>query len=113
MFEILIGVVVVVVVLALIVAAADPEGVKRAREEQEKKREQRKVLKKSATDAQGRVVCPACKSDQLSAQKRGFNVKKGVAGALVTGGIGLAAGLHGRRKIVLTCLGCGHSWKAG
>ena len=57
-----------------------------------------------------RTLCPKCRSDQLSANKKGFGVGKAIAGAVVTGGVGLLAGFIGSRKIYVTCLACGHQW---
>lgn len=59
------------------------------------------------------VTCPKCKSDQLSANKKGFSGKKAVAGAILTGGIGLLAGTMGSNKIIITCLSCGNQFKPG
>ncbi len=67
------------------------------------------------------IRCPKCHGTQLSVNKRGFGVVKGamlgIAGAL-TGGIalgaaGLATGNIGKGKVDITCLKCGHQWKAG
>ena len=38
------------------------------------------------------IRCPKCGSNQLHADKKGFSGKKAVAGAALTGGIGLLAG---------------------
>jgi len=59
------------------------------------------------------IVCPKCGSNQLSANKKGFSGKKAVAGAVLTGGIGLLAGTIGSNKIIITCLNCGHQFKPG
>ncbi len=59
------------------------------------------------------VKCPKCGSDQITANKKGFSGGKAVAGAILTGGVGLLAGLHGSKKIVITCLACGHNFKPG
>jgi len=59
------------------------------------------------------ISCPKCDSTQLSANKKGFSGKKAVAGAVLTGGVGLLAGTIGSNKIVITCLGCGHQWQPG
>lgn len=59
------------------------------------------------------VRCPVCGSNQLTANKKGFSGKKAVAGAVLTGGIGLLAGTIGSGKVVITCLACGHRFKAG
>lgn len=59
------------------------------------------------------VKCPKCSSTQLTANKKGFSGKKAVAGAVLTGGIGLLAGAIGSNKIIITCLSCGHQFKPG
>lgn len=56
------------------------------------------------------VVCPKCKSEQLTTNKKGYSAAKGVAGAVLTGGIGLLAGLHGSSDIEVSCINCGHTW---
>jgi ribosomal protein S27E len=56
------------------------------------------------------VSCPKCGSTQITAQKRGFSGGKAVAGAVLTGGVGLLAGLHGSSNIDITCLACGKQW---
>jgi len=58
-------------------------------------------------------MCPKCKSTQISANKKGFSGKKAVAGAVLTGGIGLLAGTMGSNKIIITCLSCGNQFKPG
>lgn len=65
------------------------------------------------TRADDTVRCPRCGSTQLSANKKGFGVGKSLAGAFVAGPIGLLAGGIGSGKVMVTCLGCGHSFKAG
>ena len=59
------------------------------------------------------LKCPECNSDQLTSNKKGFGLGKAVVGGLLTGGIGLLGGFIGSRKVLLTCLNCGNSWKAG
>jgi hypothetical protein len=59
------------------------------------------------------ISCPKCNSTQITANKKGFGVGKAIAGAVVTGGVGLLAGFMGSGNIKITCLNCGHSWKAG
>lgn len=49
----------------------------------------------------------------MLAHKKGFSGKNAVAGAVVTGGIGLLAGTIGSNKIRITCLECGHEFKPG
>lgn len=59
------------------------------------------------------IRCPKCNSSQIVANKKGFSGKKAVAGALLTGGIGLLAGTIGSKDIIITCLACGHEFKPG
>lgn len=57
--------------------------------------------------------CPKCGSTSISANKKGFGVGKAVVGAAVAGSIGLVAGNIGSKKVLITCLNCGHQWRAG
>ena len=59
------------------------------------------------------IKCPKCGSTQITTDKKGFSGKKAVAGAVLTGGIGLLAGTIGSNKIVITCLSCGKQFKPG
>lgn len=59
------------------------------------------------------IRCPKCGSTQITANKKGFSGKKAVAGAVLTGGIGVLAGTLGSNKIKITCLACGHTFKPG
>ncbi|PVX50114.1 double zinc ribbon protein [Balneicella halophila] len=59
------------------------------------------------------IGCPKCSSTQLATNKKGFSGKKAVAGAVLTGGIGLLAGTIGGNKIKITCLSCGNQFKPG
>ena len=59
------------------------------------------------------VKCPKCGSTQISADKKGFSGTKAVAGAALTGGIGLLAGTIGSNKVKITCLRCGHVFNPG
>lgn len=59
------------------------------------------------------LYCPKCSSDQITAQKKGFSGKKAVAGAVLTGGIGILAGTLGSNKVKITCLACGHQFNPG
>lgn len=60
-----------------------------------------------------KVVCPKCGSEQLTANQKGYSAGKAVAGAVLTGGIGLIAGFHGSKDVIVTCLACGKQFKAG
>jgi|GEM_PF-981198 len=59
------------------------------------------------------IGCPKCGSTQITAIKKGFSGGKAVAGAILTGGIGLIGGFHGSGKVVITCLACGNKFKPG
>jgi ribosomal protein S27E len=57
-----------------------------------------------------KMKCPKCNGTEVTALKAGFGVGKALAGAVATGGIGLAAGFFGSNKIMVHCLKCGHKW---
>lgn len=50
---------------------------------------------------------------KFTLRKKGFSGGKAVAGAILTGGIGLLAGTIGSNDIKITCLKCGNKFKAG
>ena len=55
--------------------------------------------------------CPACKQGFLTAigeRKGGFSGGKAVAGAVLAGPVGLAAGLLGKKKVTYQCNNCGY-----
>lgn len=60
-----------------------------------------------------KLYCPYCGSSQLTANKKGFGAGKAVAGAVLTGGVGLLAGFIGSGDVKITCLNCGCQWKPG
>jgi hypothetical protein len=64
-------------------------------------------------EAQEKLYCPFCGSTQLTANKKGFGAGKAVAGAVLTGGIGLLAGFIGSGDVKITCINCGCQWKPG
>lgn len=59
------------------------------------------------------LKCPRCQSTQLHAGNKGFSLGKAVTGSLLVGGAGLLGGFIGSKKIMITCLKCGHKWQAG
>lgn len=59
------------------------------------------------------LCCPKCNSKELHSEQKGFSGGKALAGALLTGGIGLLAGTIGSKNIDITCLKCGNKFKAG
>jgi hypothetical protein len=56
------------------------------------------------------VKCPNCSSKELSVNKKGYGLGKAAAGLILTGGIGLMAGLVGKNKLYGGCHICGHTW---
>lgn len=60
-----------------------------------------------------KIKCPKCSSTQLTTDKKGFSGKKAVAGAVLTGGIGILAGTIGSNDVIITCLKCGNHFKPG
>ncbi len=76
------------------------------------------VPKTQTVTSSGRItekllMCPKCRSTQLTDGKKGFSAGKAVAGAVLTGGVGILAGAIGSNKTVITCLNCGHKFKPG
>ena len=68
-------------------------------------------VQRNSSDA---LACPKCGSQQIHVDKRGFKLGRAVGVGILTGGIGgVVAGAVGRNKIMITCLHCGHQWKAG
>ncbi len=59
------------------------------------------------------LCCPKCGSRELHAEHKGFSGGKALAGAILTGGIGLLAGTIGSKDTQITCLKCGNKFKAG
>jgi len=62
---------------------------------------------------QNQILCPKCGSNQLTANQKGFSGGKALAGAVLTGGIGLLAGTIGSKDVIITCLSCGKQFKPG
>jgi len=58
------------------------------------------------------VKCPKCNSVSLSVNQKGFSVGKAITGVMFLPG-GLLWGLHGRNKLIITCLKCGYKFKPG
>lgn len=60
------------------------------------------------------IRCPKCHSTQIHVDKKGFSVGKAIAGGMLTGNVlvAAAAGGIGMNNIELTCLKCGHKFKA-
>lgn len=69
--------------------------------------------RKKEAQAAGKAYCPDCGSTSLSADKKGFGLAKGAAGAMVAGPIGILAAGHGKNKVIVTCLNCGKQFEPG
>lgn len=61
------------------------------------------------------VRCPECGSTQLTANKKGYSLGKAIAGGVITLTpiVGVATGLIGKNKIIITCLSCGKQFEPG
>ena len=61
------------------------------------------------------VCCPKCGSTQLTTNKKGYSLGKAIAGGVITLTpiVGIATGLIGKNKIIITCLNCGKQFKPG
>jgi DNA-directed RNA polymerase subunit RPC12/RpoP len=59
------------------------------------------------------LCCPKCQSKELHSQHKGFSGGKALAGAVLTGGIGILAGTIGSKDVQISCLKCGHKFKSG
>ena len=59
------------------------------------------------------LCCPKCGSKELHSDKKGFSGGQALAGAVLTGGIGLLAGTIGSNDMQITCLKCGKKFEAG
>jgi hypothetical protein len=71
------------------------------------------VNKKTESSNDEYLCCPKCFSKDLHTEQKGFSGGKALAGALLTGGIGLLAGTIGSKDVQITCLKCGLKFKAG
>lgn len=59
------------------------------------------------------LCCPKCHSRELHAEQQGFSGSKALAGAALFGNMGILAGTIGNKDVRITCLKCGHQFKAG
>lgn len=92
-------------------AAFKEELEKERRKNFEEAQARAKALAKAKAEAP--VKCPKCGSTQISANKKGVSAGKAIAGAVIAGGVGLLAGALGSNEVIITCLKCGHKWRAG
>jgi len=59
------------------------------------------------------MTCPKCNSQDITANQKGFSPGKAILGGALVGAIGLLGGFFGKRKLIITCLRCGHEWRPG
>lgn len=59
------------------------------------------------------IKCPRCGSERWSEGRQGFGLGKAIVGGVTLGPAGLLGGLINRRKVILTCLKCGKTWRPG
>jgi tellurium resistance protein TerD len=59
------------------------------------------------------IRCPKCGSTQITASNKGFGLGKAAVGGILLGPVGLLGGLIGSKKVVVSCLKCGHQWQPG
>ena len=73
------------------------------------------TIQRENSDATDNIVkCPKCKSTQLTAGNKGFGLGKAVVGGiLLANPVGLLGGFIGSKKLMISCLKCGHTWEAG
>lgn len=88
--------------------AAIPRAFKAGMEE-----EKQNQLAERANNKKRQLSCPCCGSLHLSAGDQGFGLGKAAVGGLLVGPVGLLSGMIGHKKTIITCLNCGHKWKAG
>lgn len=72
---------------------------------------QKNLLDSQKKEYKSMAKCPKCGSTSLSGNKKGYGIGKGVIGAYIVGPIGLVAGNIGAKKVIVTCLKCGHRFK--
>ena len=77
-----------------------------------KKIKQREINKTRNLEEE-ELRCRECGSNQLTTNKQGYGWKKGLGVAVCTVGVGALAGFINSNKVWITCLKCGHRWKAG
>ena len=65
-----------------------------------------------STDAD-QIKCPDCGSTQIVGDRKGFSGGKALGGALLLGPLGLLGGLHGSKKVKVSCMKCGRTWEPG
>jgi len=81
--------------------------------ENTKQKRKIEIQKRAELNKQGIPYCPRCLSTNITANKKGYGLGKGVTGVIIAGPVGLLAGGIGKNKVECTCLKCGYKFKAG
>lgn len=68
---------------------------------------------KEVTPTNNEPKCPRCGGTQLSANKKGYGLGKAALGGVLLGPVGLLGGFVGSGEVKITCLKCGHVFRAG
>ena len=68
------------------------------------------ISSRNSSSSNNSVKCPSCRSTQITANTKGFGLGKAAVGAVLLGPIGLLGGVLGSKKVIITCLNCGHRW---
>ncbi|MBR0598099.1 hypothetical protein [Sinanaerobacter chloroacetimidivorans] len=84
--------------IGLLIYAKVQGGKDKEVKQQELKRKNLEIINSQDNTQQDVIRCPKCLSSQTSANKRGIT---------------LTTGLIGSQTVYITCLQCGHRWKAG
>jgi hypothetical protein len=56
------------------------------------------------------VTCRKCGSPQVTGNNKGFSGGSALGGFLLAGPLGLLGGTLGSKKLIVSCLACGHQW---
>lgn len=86
---------------------------KKLEEAKRQSAEQERMARLQQKQYDNMAKCPRCGSTALSGNKKGYGVGKGLVGAALVGPVGLLAGGMGANKVMITCMSCGHKFKAG
>lgn len=92
----------------------DGHAMYKAEKQEERLNKLTELREKNFISPDHQVRCPKCGGTQLSANKKGFSLGKAIAGGVILTPIaGVATGMLGKNKVIVTCLNCGKQFKAG
>lgn len=61
---------------------------------------------------QDNMACPRCRSNQVTAGKKGFGIGKAAIGGILLGPVGLLAGFIGSKNMEFVCISCKERWNS-